>query len=108
LPVVLGIVAAVTLLAVLSMSDDGGVHLVCNIGTDLDQPAHERCIAELPALQAKHDVNARVGAATRPVVALAGGLIVALAAHLIVRSRTRKHLTAADDRWTPGRGAPIG
>jgi hypothetical protein len=81
LPVALGIVAAVTILAVLTMSDGGAVGLVCNIGTDLDQPAYERCIAELPAHQAKHDKDVRVGTAMRPAIVLAGGLIFALAAH---------------------------
>ncbi len=61
----------------------GVVELVCNIGTNLDQPDYERCIAELPALQAQHDQDIRVGTAMRPAVALAGGVIVALATQLI-------------------------
>ena len=108
LPVALGIVAAVTILAVLTMSDDGAVDLVCNIGTNLDQPAYERCIAELPARQAKHNEDVRVGIATRPVVALAGGLIVALAAHLTVRTRTSKHPPVGDDPWTSAEGPEPG
>ena len=88
LPVGLGIFAAVAILAVLALAGYGAVDLVCNIGTNLDQPAYERCIAELPALQAQHAEDMRVGTAMRPVVALAGGVIVALAAHLMVRSLT--------------------
>jgi hypothetical protein len=108
LPVALGILAAVTLLAVLSMSDDSAVDVVCNIGSDQDQPAYERCIVELPALQAHRDEEVRAGAVTRPVVALAGGIIVALAAHLIVRPRTPKHSPADDDQLTLRRGAGTG
>jgi hypothetical protein len=106
-PVALGIVAAVTMLAVLTASDDGAAELVCNIGTDLDRPAYERCIAELPARRAKHNEDVRVRTALRPAVSLAGGMIVALTAHLIVRSR-RRHPPVDDDPWTLGRGARAG
>lgn len=104
LPVGLGILAAVAILAVLTSAGDGAVDLVCNIGTNLDQPAYERCIAELPALQAQHAEDMRVRIAMRPVVSLAGGVIVALAAHLTVRSRTPKYPPVEDDPRTVAGG----
>lgn len=105
LPIALGIAAAVSLLAVLMVSDSGAVALVCNPGTNLDQPAYERCFAELPARQAKHDEDIRMGYAMRPVVALAGGMVVALASHLIVRSRAPKQRPDDEDSWTLADGA---
>ena len=108
LPVALGIAAGLTMLAILTVPDSGAVSLVCNPGTDLDQPAYERCIAELPARQAKHNEDVRVGSAMRPVVALAGGISVALAPHLIGRSRATKRRPVDDDPWTLAGGARTG
>lgn len=88
LPVALGFVTAATLFAALTLSGHSAVDFVCSIGTDLDQPAYDRCIAELPARQAQREQDIRLGTAMRPVVALAGGMIVALAALVMVRPRT--------------------
>lgn len=108
LPVALGIVAPVAILAALTVSDEGAVDIVCNIGSSLDQPAYQLCLAELPARQAQHDEAVRAGTSMMPVVALAGGVIVAMAAHLVVRARTPNHPPVDDDPWTLGRGARTG
>jgi threonine/homoserine/homoserine lactone efflux protein len=108
LAVGLGIFAALAILAVLALAGDSAVDVVCVIGTNLDQPAYERCISELPALQAQHAEEMRVRTAMRPVVALAGGVAVALAAYLMVRSQTPKHPPVEDDPWTVGGGARTG
>jgi hypothetical protein len=49
LAVAIGIAAALTMFAILTIPSDEPVDVVCNIGSDLDQPAYERCIADLRA-----------------------------------------------------------
>jgi hypothetical protein len=87
LSLALGLAAATILLAVLSAPSP--ILMVCNVGTVQDQSVYERCLAELPARQAELDES--IGAAnpmTGPIVALAGGSIIAIAASLVLR-RTR-------------------
>ena len=97
LPVALGVVAVVVVFAALTMAGASAVDVVCNVGSDVDQPAYERCIAELPATQAKHDEGVRFGSVARPVVALTGGLLVVLVVHLLTGSRARKPAPVVDD-----------
>jgi hypothetical protein len=85
LPLALGLVTALLLLVVVSPGTDR-VTLVCNNGTTGVELGYEECLAQLPARQAEADESARVSAGViGPIVAVGGGLLVGISAHLISR-----------------------